>query len=250
MTAEVTRFHNRLQKLALAAEDSRLYWQAACPHLAPAEENRRAFAERWFGGKSSAWVAVLLSNFRARYAAFPGALTVLRHWCPADPVTRRLVCHWHLQLTDPYYRRFTAEYLTALRERGGAETDFGTVLRWVEETKPKPWQPSTCRQVASRLLAAASEAGLLSSAPDPRRVVTPHVPDEALGYILHLLREVVIAQPLFDNDYLGSVALSGVFLDQRLRVVPWVRVQRMGDVVTAEWQYRDLQEWAEAEPIA
>lgn len=245
MTAETTRFHNRLQKLALAVEDSRLYWQTARPDLTPAEENRRAFTERWFGGKSSAWVGVLLSNFRARYAAFPGVLKALHHWHPADPVTRRLVCHWHLQLTDPYYRRFTAEYLTALRDHGGA-TDFRTVLRWVEETKPKPWQASTCRQVASRLLAAASEAGLLSPAPDPRRVLTPHVTDEALGYILHLLRGTLISQPLFANDYLGSVALSGVFLDQRLRVVPWVRVQRMGDVVTAEWQYRDLQEWAEA----
>ncbi|KJS39376.1 MAG: hypothetical protein VR70_08030 [Rhodospirillaceae bacterium BRH_c57] len=246
MTAETTRFHNRLQKLALAVEESRLYWQAARPDLAPAEENRQAFAERWFGGKSAAWVAVLLTNFRARYGAFPEALEVLRQWRPADPATRRLVCHWHLQLTDPYYRRFTGEYLTDLRDRGGAEIDFDTVLHWVIETKPKPWQPSSCRQVASRLLAAASEAGLLSVAPDPRRVLTPHVPDEALGYILHLLRQTAIAQPLLANDYLGSVGLSGVFLDQRLRVAPWVRVQRMGDVVSAEWQYQGLRDWAEA----
>ncbi|MCA1971287.1 MAG: DUF1819 family protein [Caenispirillum sp.] len=244
--AETTEPHNRLQKVSLAVEESRLYWQAARPDMSSAEENRRAFAERWLGAKSSERVAVLLADFRARYAAFPEALGALRRWMPADPVVRRLVCHWHLQLADPVYRRFTAEFLPELRNGGRESVDFSVVLRWVLETNPKGWRPSTCRQVAGRLLSASSEAGLLTAAPDPRRLLVPHVPDEALAYLLHLLREVSIAQPLFANDYLGSVGLSGIFLHQRLNGVPWVKVQRMGDLVSAEWRYASLREWAES----
>lgn len=244
--AETIIPHNRLQKVSLAVEESRLYWQAARPDLSPAEENRRAFAERWLGAKSADRVAVLMADFRARYAAIPQALDVLRRWMPADPMTRRLVCHWHLQLADPVYRRFTAEFLPELREAGRDAVDFPIVLRWVLENNPKGWSPSTCRQVAGRLLSASSEAGLVTAAPDPRRLLVPNVPDEGLAYLLHLLREVSIAQPLFANDYLGSVGLSGIFLHQRLSGAPWVRVQRMGDVVSAEWRYASLREWSES----
>jgi len=113
--AEQRTWHNRLQKLALAVDDSREYWRNADPSARPDEENLRAFTERWFGGKTMARVRVLMADFRSRYAAYPQALEVLRNLRGAHPDLLRLVCHWHLQLADPAYRTFTGVWLPERR---------------------------------------------------------------------------------------------------------------------------------------
>jgi hypothetical protein len=96
MPAEATAVQTRLLKCALEVEDARAYWGNAGPVTA-----QRAFEEYWFGARSLSRIAVLLSNMRARFDAFPAALSVLQGWPSMSPDTRRLVCHWHLQLADP-----------------------------------------------------------------------------------------------------------------------------------------------------
>lgn len=240
-------WHNRLQKLALGVEESREYWRNATPSLSPAHENVRAFEERWFGARTMARVRVLMADMRARYAAFPSALQSLKGWQDMHPDTRRLICHWHLQLADPAYRAFSADWLPWRRE-GVGTADFPAALRWIMEVTPKAWQVSTGRQMAGKLLAAAAEAGLVEPAPDPRRTLVPRVPDEALGYCLHLLREVDIAGSILDNPYLRSVGLTGVVLESRLAALPWVRVARLGGTIQMEWQFSSLAAWTDTRP--
>lgn len=76
---------------------------------------RRAFEERWFGGKSEERIRGILPYFAARFDAFPPVLPVLGRSRSTEPETRRLVCHWHLQLADPLYRNFTGAYLVERR---------------------------------------------------------------------------------------------------------------------------------------
>ena len=244
---EAVRYHNRIQKLALGIEESRAYRRHVLPGEAPASQRERAFEERWFGAKTLARIRVLMADLRARYAAFPTALEVLKTWPGMEPETRRLVCHWHLQLADPLYRRFSGGWLVDRRLLPGATIGFQPVLQWVLDMNPKDWSPSTCRQVAGKLLSAVSEAGLVTPPPDPRRIPLPRVPDKALGYILHLLRELQFEGTPFENPYLGSVGLSGVLLEQRLSVGQWGKVHRMGGLTQIEWKYPSLRAWAEAE---
>lgn len=244
---EAMRYHNRIQKLALGVEESRAYWRHVLPGEALASQSERAFDERWFGAKTLARIRVLMTDLRARYAAFPKALEVLRSWPGMEPETRRLVCHWHLQLADPLYRRLSGGWLIDRRLLPRATIGFRPVLQWVLDTNPKDWSPSTCRQVAGKLLSAVSEAGLVTPPPDPRRISVPRVPDKALGYILHLLRELQFEGTPFENPYLGSVGLSGVLLEQRLSVGQWGKVHRMGGLTQIEWKYPSLRAWAETE---
>lgn len=243
---EEVRYHNRIQKLALGIQESRAYWYHAVPGELPAAQSGRAFEERWFGAKSLARIRVLMADLRARYAAFPECMAVLQSWTGMDPETRRLLCHWHLQLSDPLYRRFTGAWLPERQLLPGATIGFQPVLRWVLDNNPKDWGPGTCRQVAGKLLSAASEAGLVTPAPDPRRLVTPRIPDAAFGYIMHLLREVGFEGTQLENPYLGSVGLSGVLLEQRISVSRWIKVHRMGGLTQFEWAHPSLQAWAEA----
>lgn len=101
---EEIAIHTRLLKCALEIEEARAHFRHASPSV------QSAFEEYWFGAKSLARVEVLLANLRVRFAAFPTALAVLHAWHDMPPEIRTLVCHWHVQLSEPLYRLFTGQF--------------------------------------------------------------------------------------------------------------------------------------------
>jgi hypothetical protein len=247
--AETVELHTRLMKAALEIENSRAYWQNV-GGAAPDRMARRAFDEHWFGARSLLRIERLMQDFRARYDAFPSSLQVLSRWANMDPDTRRLVCHWHLQLADPLYRAFTGTYLVSRHDGIRAEVTRDLVVKWVGQQAPDRWQLPTQIKFASRLLTASYSAGLITSNRDPRPLRFPRVGDTALTYILYLLREVQFAGTLLDNPYLASVGLQVSLVEQRLRTLPALRFRRQGDLVDFGWQYPNLAAWASAKVLA
>ncbi|XHM63350.1 hypothetical protein ACE6JH_23545 [Streptomyces nigra] len=240
---EVTETHTRLSKCALEVDDSRAFW-------ARADETtdvnaQRAFDEYWFGARSLARVEVLLTNMRARFSAFPSALAVLHSWQHMSPETRRAICHWHLQLTDPLYRRFTGSYLVTRRSGPRPEVTRDLVVAWVGQQGPGRWMMSMRIQFASKLLSAAYSAALVTSNRDPRPIGMPRVPDEALEYLMYLLRETEFEGSLLDNPYTSSVGLEGAILEERLRGLPGLAFRRQGDLIDFGWRHHDLRMWAD-----
>lgn len=242
---EAVAIHTRIQRLALGVEESRAYWEHVDASVPPARRALTAFEQRWFGAKSLERVRFLVATFVDRYDPLPDALAVLQRWRSMDAAVRQVLCHWHLQLADPLYRRFTGKLLVE-RRAARAPLDRDIVLRWVNDEFPQRWSQATCVQFASKLLSAASEAGLLSPKRDPRVMLIPKVPDPALAYFLQLLRGVRFEGTLTDNPYFGSVGLAGVVLDQRLRTLPGISFRRMGSLTELEWAHSSLTEWAEA----
>ncbi len=242
--AEASAVHTRLLKCALEIPDSRAYWTHAGNGKPVTAQ--RAFDEYWFGARSLPRVEVLLANMRARFDAFPSALLALRQWPEMSPNTRRLVCHWHLQLADPLYRSFTGEYLATRRTGSRPEVTRDLVVSWVGDQGPGRWTVSTRIQFASKLLSSAYAAGLVSANRDPRPVVAPPVPAEALEYLMYLLRETDFAGTLLDNLYLASVGLMGSVLDERLASLRGLEFRRQGDLNDFGWRHASLREWAEA----
>lgn len=242
MTAEQTAVHTRLLKCALEVEPSRAFWAHAdgAPITAA-----RAFDAWWFGARSLPRIEDLLSTMRVRYEAWPQALAVLHRWPHMGPDTRRLVCHWHLQLADPLYRAFTGAFLPERRSaRPSVTRDL--VVTWVGGQAPARWTLATRIQFASKLLSAAHAAGLVATTRDPRPLALPRVPDDALAYLLHLLRETAFEGTLLDNPYLRSVGLAGAPLEDRLRGLPALRFLRQGDLVDLGFVHDGLAAWAAA----
>jgi hypothetical protein len=163
-----------------------------------------------------------------------------------SPDTRRIICHWHLQLADPLYRAFTGGYLVNRRTGPRAEVSRDLVVNWVGEQGPGRWTLSTRIQFASKLLSAAFSAGLVASNRDPRPIVVPRVGDDALEYLLYLLREVQFEGTLLNNPYAASVDLQGPALENRLRHLPGMAFRRQGDLLEFGWRYADLDAWANA----
>ncbi len=244
--AEETTFHCRIQKTTLAPEEARAYWSRWIPDVSKEAQAIRAFEERWFGARSAARVRILLESLRARFDRFPEAFEVLRGWRGMDARVRGLICHWHLQLSDPLYRGFTGDFLPARRSSGAGPLDRGQVLRWVAEVAPGRWGPSSRVQFTSKLMTAASEAGLLSPRRDPRLLLGPPVPDLALAYLLQLLAGIAFEGTLLQNPYLASVGLTGPLLEDRLRSLQGFSVRRLGDVVEFDREASSLRDWAAA----
>lgn len=241
---EVAEVHTRLLRLALGVEDSRAYWENLDPTVPPGPRAIQAFEQRWFGTKSLERVRTLLANFGARYDEFPSALAVLQNWRGMTPSTRQMICHWHLQLSDPLYRSFTASFLAHRRLRVIPSFDRDVVVRWINENHPNRWSASTVLQFARKLLSAATEAGLIASERGQRTPQFPRVPDEALEFLLYLLRETTFSGSLLENPYLSSVGLIGDLLDQRLRKLPSLDYHRMGELTEFDWKYKNLTHWA------
>jgi hypothetical protein len=243
---ETTEIHTRLLKCALEVEDSRAYWaHMGKAHSANAQQ---AFEGYWFGAKSLARVEVLVTNMRARFDAYPSSLDALHRWPAAamSPETRRTICHFHLQLSDPLYRLFTGEYLVSRREEGRAEVTRDGVVGWVGQQGPGRWTMSTRIQFASKLLSSAFAAGLLAASRDPRPVVVPRVPDDAVEYLMYLLREVEFEGTLLQNPYAASIGLSGRELEERLRGLRGLAYARQSDLRDLGFRHANLGAWADA----
>ena len=239
---ETTQVHTRLLKCALEVEDSRAYWVHA--DRSASADAQRVFDEYWFGARSLSRIEVLLANMRARFDAFPTALETLHRWPHMAPDTRRLICHWHLQLADPLYRGFTGEYLVSRRAGPRVEVTRDLVVAWVGQQGPGRWTMATRIQFASKLLSASFSAGLVATNRDPRSILIPRVPDEALEYLMYLLREVQIDGTLLQNPYVASVGLESALLEDRLRALPGLAFKRQGDLLEFGWRYSDLRSWA------
>lgn len=240
---EVSEIHTRLLRLSLAVEACRAYWEHADPALPP----DRAFEQRWFGAKSMPRVKLIVANMAVRFDAYPDALAVLRQWRGMDRPTRTVICHFHLQLADPLYRRFTGLYLPERRTLGAGEIDRSRTAAWVRDEGGGRWAPSTINKFASALLTSAKEAGLVAGGQDTRRLLLPDVPDAALAYLLQLLRGTAFDGQLLANPYLRSVGLSGEVLDRRLSRLRGLTYHRLGDVTDLEWVAPDLRSWAATE---
>jgi hypothetical protein len=243
---EVTEPHTQLLRVTLEVDNARVYWQRATnpPAVSAEQEAERAFVEFWFGTKSMQRLRNLIAAFRARFAVFPGALEALQAWPDMDRQTRVLVCHWHLQLSDPLYRRFTGDYLVERRQGGRGTVSRGPVLRWMGEVDvDERWSAATRAGFASKLLSAAHAAGLVDSVRDPRGLSLPRVPAAALGYLMYLLRSVQFAGSLHANPYLRSVGLEGGSVDDKLRAVAGLSCRRVGDLSDFTWDYESLADW-------
>lgn len=241
---EETLVHTRMMKCALEVEEARAYWQHADGSTDASPKD--AFDHYWFGARSMPRVKVLLVNMRARFDAFPPAPLVLHRWTPMSPDTRKLICHWHLQLSDPLYRQLTGDYFEERRQGLRAEVTRDLIARWVSEHGPARWSTATHLQLASKLLSASHASGLVTKTRDPRPLAYPRVTDEALEYLMYLLRDVEFEGSLTVNPYLASVGLTAGFLEDRLRALPSLRFSRQGELVDFGWRHDTLADWADA----
>lgn len=240
----------------LAVDDCYAYWQhvgedipidadrgSASASPSVADRARIAFERRWFGTKSEARVRTLMTDMIERFDVYPEALALFRRLGTVPSNLRPFLCHVHTQLADPVYRGFTGELLPTRREQGLTAIDRDTVARWVDGLQAGRWGASTCLKFASNLLATALDVGLVSGRRDPRKLPPLHVPDEILGYVLYLLRDVRIDGSITDNAYLRSLGVTKAAFHSFAARIPGIRFAELGGVIELAWIEPSLTAW-------
>ena len=239
---EATQVHTRILRCMLAVDDCYAYWRRV-DNTAPANRAAIAFEQRWFGTKSEARVRTLITEMAARFDPYPEALALLSSIGPLAPGLLPWLCHTHLQLADPIYRRFTGELLPARRAQGYTTIDRVGVAEWVDQLYPERWSHATAMKFAANMIATGLEVGILQGRRDPRTLTIGHVPGEAIGYAMYLLRGVEIDGPLVGSPYLRSLGLNADAMVSISLRVPGVRCAKIGDIVDITWEEATLDAW-------
>jgi hypothetical protein len=241
---EAVEVHTRILRCTLAADDCYSYWQSVDTTVPFDERAAVAFRLRWFGVKSEARVRTLLANMRERFDAFPEALATLQRLGSVPAVLRPWICHLHLQLSDPIYRRFTGEFLPQRRAEGYSAVDRGSAARWAEGLAPERWSTTTAMKFGANLIGAAVEAGALSGRKDPRKLTLNSVPDAIVGYALYLLRTVEYEGTLSENPYMRSLGIDASLFSSAMTRVPGIAFRAIGGVQELDFRYPTLAEWS------
>lgn len=241
---ETEKIHSGLLQITLAIADSPMYWvqRKEKPKATPQD----AFDEHWFGMRSENLVKLLFRDFKKRYDAFPNALAILGCWHDMNLATRRVLCHWHTQVSDPMYRAFTGVFLPERRAAYNLRITRQRVLNWVEDQQPGRWKASTLKQWASKLMSASREAELITGKGDKQTLTLPKVPSRALEYFLYFLRETQFKGSLTQNPYFASVGLDDRSLDPIIKELKSINLNRQGNLVDFQWKFPSLKEWGEA----
>lgn len=242
---ECQQMHTKLLRIGLLESESREYWRQYSPEAArnSAEQDRQAFEQRWFGSRSQERVRYLLQTLRSRFDGFPGALAALQAWNPLELDDRRIICHWHLQLSDPLYRQFSGQHLPERFLHPSPTIDRNAVIRWVDQQLEGRWAAATVLRMVAGLMGCLNEVGFCQGNANLRPLRRPPVSDIALSYGLYLLRQTNFQGSLDKNPYLASLGLTGVDFDYRLSRVPGLSFQKQLHLRDLHWHYPDLSHW-------
>ena len=203
---ELNTPHTALLRLGLAAPQSILFWQKAVEDLPLPQLCQKAFEEQWFPELSKSRLTYLVGQMQKRFPFVSRELLGFR--ARSEPQQNLLICHWHLQLTDPLYRSFSSNFLMDCWSNPTTSVSLEASTRWVEKQEiAREWQASTVRRMASGLLSAASDAGLCSSkGRGERELKLPLVKADDIDYLKALLNLAKAGNHL--PHYLMSVGKS------------------------------------------
>jgi bacteriophage exclusion system BrxA-like protein len=205
---EVTTPHTGLLRLGLAVSHSVKFWSRATTDQPVDQICSAADREQWFGVLTESRLKYLVGQLQKR---FPYPARKLLSFRPRpEPHQNTLICHWHLQLTDPLYREYTSSFLLSCWSGPTTSVSIDSSASWVKrQPLAREWATSTQRRMASGLLSAATEAGLVArTGRNERELKLPTVDSENLMYLRKLLREADAT----DNEetYLMSLDKSAV----------------------------------------
>lgn len=168
--------------MGLEASASATFWRHADPSESLSERRARALAEEWYLDLSDARRRYLLGEFDKRFS--PAHLRALKAWQPDAERQAPLLCHWHLQWSDPLYREFTSGFLVNAWAQPETKINVDAVDGWLEQRgSHTEWSASTRRRLASGLLSAAGEAGFLKGSGRLKEVRTVTVDGACMDYL-------------------------------------------------------------------
>ena len=245
-----TKEHTTMIRMAARINESKIYVQNYSESSTQTELKKAAWDESWFGFLGDSIFAVLISGLYNRFGQFPKLISVLKEWINAEMehYDFNLVCHLHIQLTDPYYRWLTGEYLPERLDAGLGSFNADLIQPNFVAYSTKELKANTFRRLLSNLLSSAVECGLLSGKAQ-RQFETPIVSTKFFGYLVYTLQEFNFPMSdLRESPYIKSICNDQAKLKRLLiegQYKGWWEFNWDMNMFTLIPQYENISLWHE-----
>jgi hypothetical protein len=244
----VTTPHTRIKKVGPRLDLARAYIRYANPDDGIAIQRQKAWDEHWFGFLSEPMFKQVLPAFHQRFGQYTSILKTLKGWLEYELEAHdfRLICHLHIQLTDPLYRWVTGTYMPQRYAEGYDEITTMVTFRQIQENGGESFSPPSLNKLSSCILSAARDNGLLKGKAK-KSFDRPLVSVTFLGYLIHVLR--LFQFPLSDlptSPYIQSVVrdstqLRPLLLEGQRR--GWWEFNWGQQLFSITPRFDDLQSW-------
>jgi hypothetical protein len=251
MTAGIIQHpHTAMIRVTARLRETRIYLQNINIDASPGDETKRAWNENWFGFPSENIFHRYMPTFHNRFVRYPQSVRILKRWLEygmAMPDLQRVV-HFHIQLTDPYYRWATGSFFPERRNDGFLDVPNSALSAALNEHTQKKYKGNTLAKLAQNILTTARDTGLLTGT-NEKCFATMTISPEALGYMVYMIKNLGFpSRELPESPYFRSVFRS----DDALRAVlaqcerkKYWEFDWIGDHFSIHHSKTELTAWAE-----
>lgn len=155
-------------------------------------QKEKVWNEQWFGFLSEEMTERLVYANYQRFTQFPDLIQVIKNWMNKGLENHdfKLICHFHIQLSDPFYRWATGDYFYERYKDGFDDISSPILTKKLEEQfkNLKTLTTQSYNRISRGILSSARDTGILKGKAD-KSFNTPLVSIEFLGYVIYSLQK-------------------------------------------------------------
>jgi hypothetical protein len=187
-TGIVTKEHMTMLRIGARIEESRSYIRNYQAGYTVKELKLKAWDEQWFGFIPESIFVRLIPAFHSRFGNYPEMVNVIQNGITKglESYDFKMICNFHIQISDPYYRWFSGDYIPNRLDNGLQEITSTTTAVDFNTKFKKNIKANTLKHFAVNLLNSANDTGLLKGT-KLRVTQTPTVTVFFLGYLIYTL---------------------------------------------------------------
>ncbi|MGK5091068.1 BrxA family protein [Deltaproteobacteria bacterium TL4] len=245
-----TQAHTDIMRITARLEETRAYIRNFEETATTAELKTRAWEGQWFGFIPESIFIRLMPALYNRYGQYPQLMEVLKKWLSLGLESHdfKLICHLHLQLTDPYYRWVSGQCLPSRYREGLYEINNTILVSLLKNEIAAELKSNSLQKLARNILTTIRDVGLLKGTQN-KSMTTPVVSVEFLGYLLYTLSKLgypvadIPASPYIQSLFRDRETFQGLLAEGQRK--NWWEYNWGNQIFTLSFQYPDILTWFE-----
>lgn len=154
-------------------------------------QREKTWNEQWFGFLSEEMTERLVYANYQRFIQFPKLIKITKNWLSNGLENHdfKLICHFHIQLSDLFYRWATGEYFYQRYKEGFDDISSSILTKKLEENFKdlKNLTTQSYNRISRGILSSARDTGILKGKSN-KFFTTPLVSIEFLAYLIYSLK--------------------------------------------------------------
>jgi len=242
--------HTAMIRVTARLNETMTYIRHYNDEINAADLKKSAWSQQWFGFLSESIFNRLMPTLSNRFGKYSYLMEILQRWSfqGIENHDFKLICHFHIQISDPYYRWATGEYIPARFNEGIDEITKSSLAKALSTRTVNPLNANTLHKLSRNILTTARDTGLLQGKTD-KTIAIPASSVEVLGYLLYALRLFDFSMSeIPESPYIQSVFRNPGSLRNLLtegQAKNWWEYNWEGRTFAINYAYADINPWFE-----